>query len=125
MFACIFIPDFIVEAVLRTEPLLRGQAVAVLEGKPPLCYVVGANEAARQIGVEIGMAKLLAETLRATEELKIGGTGEQQKNRRSGEPENENRKRGAKNKKSGQARRLPHNKFGSRFGCVTPIIATF
>ncbi len=86
MFACIFIPDFIVEAVLRAEPMLRGQAVAVLEGKPPLCYVVAANEAARRLGISIGMTKLVAETLKATGEPKVGRTGEQPKNRRSGEP---------------------------------------
>src|SRR5512141_884548 len=63
MFACIFIPDFMVEAVLRAEPLLRAHPLAVLDGKPPLCYVVGANEAARHLGIEVGMTKLLAETL--------------------------------------------------------------
>ena len=68
LFACIFIPDFSVEAVLRAEPILRGQPVAVLEGKPPLCYVVCANEAARHLGVEIGMTKLLAETLQKANE---------------------------------------------------------
>jgi protein ImuB len=93
LFACIFISDFMVEAVLRAEPMLRGQAVAVLEGKPPLCYVVGANEAARRLGVEIGMTKLLAESLKATEEPEIGGTEEQRKNRRSGEPESNRRRR--------------------------------
>ena len=76
MFACIFIPDFMLEAVLRAEPMLRGQAVAVLEGNPPLCYVVGVSEAARRLGVEIGMTKLLAETLQANEEPKIGWTEE-------------------------------------------------
>lgn len=100
MYACIFIPDFIVEAVLRAEPLLRGQAVAVLEGKPPLCYVVGANEVARHLGVEIGMTKLLAETLKATEEQKIGGTEEQPRNRRSEEPKNEEPKNEKQNKGS-------------------------
>ncbi len=92
MFACVFIPDFMVEAVLRAEPMLRGQAVAVLEGKPPLCYVVGANEAARRLGIAIGMTKLVAETLKASEEPKIGRTEEQPRNRRSGEPKNKKRK---------------------------------
>ena len=68
MYACIFIPDFSVEAVLRTEPILRGQPVAVLEGKAPLCYVVSASEAARHLGVQIGMTKLLAETLQKANE---------------------------------------------------------
>jgi len=31
MFAAIFIPDFALEAIVRTEPLLRERAVAVLE----------------------------------------------------------------------------------------------
>ena len=34
-FACIYVPNFPVAAVLRAEPELRTQAVAVLEGKPP------------------------------------------------------------------------------------------
>ena len=40
MFACIYIPDFPVEAIVRGEPLLREHAVAVLEGKPPLVRVL-------------------------------------------------------------------------------------
>ena len=47
-FACIFVPDFPVEAVLRAEPELRSQAVAVLEGKPPLQKVAGVTEKARR-----------------------------------------------------------------------------
>ena len=50
MFACIYIPDFPVEAIVRVEPWLREQAVAVLEGKPPLVRVVALNEKARWPG---------------------------------------------------------------------------
>src|SRR5690348_7416608 len=60
-FACIFVPDFPVEAVVRAEPKLRDQAVAVLAGKPPLVRVFAANEKARDCGVEPGMTKLQAE----------------------------------------------------------------
>jgi nucleotidyltransferase/DNA polymerase involved in DNA repair len=60
-FACIFVPDFPVEAVVRAEPQLREQAVAVLAGKPPLVRVFAANEKARDCGVEPGMTKLQAE----------------------------------------------------------------
>src|SRR4030095_6944284 len=60
-FACIFVPDFPVEAVLRAEPELRSQAVAVLEGKPPLQKVVGVNEKARHAGIEPGMTKIQIE----------------------------------------------------------------
>ncbi len=60
MFACIYIPDFPVEAIVRVEPLLRGHAVAVLEGKPPLVRVAALNEKARCLGMEVGMTKLQA-----------------------------------------------------------------
>jgi protein ImuB len=60
MFACIYIPDFPVEAIVRVEPWLREQAIAVLEGKPPLVRVVALNEKARCLGMEVGMAKLQA-----------------------------------------------------------------
>ena len=60
-FACIFVPDFPVEAVVRAEPRLREQAVAVLAGKPPLVKIFAANEQARDCGVEPDMTKLQAE----------------------------------------------------------------
>src|SRR5580704_12459044 len=60
-FACIFVPDFPVEALLRTEPALRTQPLAVLEGKPPLQKVFAANENARRAGVTPGMTKLQIE----------------------------------------------------------------
>src|SRR5947207_7302355 len=60
-FACIFVPDFPVEAVLRAEPGLRSQAVAVLEGKPPLQKIISVNEAARKTGVAADMTKLQIE----------------------------------------------------------------
>lgn len=60
MFACIYIPDFPVEAIVRVEPWLREQAVAVLEGKSPLVRVVALNEKARCLGMEVGMTKLQA-----------------------------------------------------------------
>jgi protein ImuB len=57
MFACNYIPDFPVEAVIRFEPELRPRAVAVLAGRSPLERVVALNEKARQTGVEIGATK--------------------------------------------------------------------
>lgn len=60
-FACIFVPDFPVAAVLRAEPELRAQCVAVLEGKPPFETICSANEDARRAGVATGMTKLQAE----------------------------------------------------------------
>jgi len=60
-FACIFVPDFPVQALLRVEPDLRSQAVAVLEGKVPLEKVFAVNEQARRAGIEMGMTKLQVE----------------------------------------------------------------
>jgi protein ImuB len=57
-FACIFVPDFPVEALLRAEPELRSQSLAVLEGKAPLQKVFAVNENARHAGVDPGMTKL-------------------------------------------------------------------
>jgi len=59
-FAAIYVPDFLVAAVLRLEPSLRGKAVAVLEGKPPVVTVAAMNEAAAEAGIEPGMTKLQA-----------------------------------------------------------------
>ncbi|MGA9968282.1 MAG: DNA polymerase Y family protein [Terriglobales bacterium] len=60
-FACIFVPDFPVEALLRAEPELRSQSLAVLEGKAPLQTVFAVNENARRAGVDPGMSKLQIE----------------------------------------------------------------
>jgi protein ImuB len=60
MFACIYISDFPVEAIVRAEPLLRERAVAILEGKPPQVRVIALNEKARLLGMEAGMTKLQA-----------------------------------------------------------------
>ncbi len=57
MFACIFIPDFSAQALIRIEPDLRVRSLAVLSGRPPLEKVVALNEKARQAGVEIGATK--------------------------------------------------------------------
>jgi len=57
MFACIFIPDFSVQAIIRFEPELRACPLAVLTGRPPLEKVVALNERARQTGVEVGATK--------------------------------------------------------------------
>lgn len=66
MFACLYIHDFPVEAIVRFEPELRARAVAVIAGRPPLEKVIALNEKARQIGVEMGATK---SQLEAWEEL--------------------------------------------------------
>ena len=60
-FACIYVPNFLVAAVLRAEPELRPRAVAILEGKPPLEKIVAVNEKAARTGIATGMTKAQAE----------------------------------------------------------------
>jgi protein ImuB len=61
LFACIYVPEFPVEALLRIAPKLREQQVAVLDGSPPMLTVIAANARAREAGIDLGMTKLQAE----------------------------------------------------------------
>jgi protein ImuB len=60
-FASIHVPEFWVQAVLRSETELRGCAIALVDGTPPIWNVVAANDAALEMGIEIGMARAQAE----------------------------------------------------------------
>ena len=57
-FACIFVSDFPAEAILRAEPALRSQAVAVPEGKPlRRRKFLRSTKSVRRAGIEPGMTK--------------------------------------------------------------------
>ena len=56
-FASIYIPDFLVQAVVRGQRALGDRALALLEGAPPLWSVVAANPAAFEAGIQLGMTK--------------------------------------------------------------------
>jgi protein ImuB len=56
-FACIYIPDFLVQSVVRAEPALRDTPLALISGSPPLWSVVAANPAAFDAGIQLGMTK--------------------------------------------------------------------
>jgi protein ImuB len=67
MFACLFIPDFPVQAALRLEPedtreVLKQSPIAILDGPASLPRVMATNEPARLAGIELQMTKLQAET---------------------------------------------------------------
>jgi protein ImuB len=63
-FACLFVPDFPVQAVVRLEAELQGRPVAILAGAPPLTKVFAVNREARNLGVETGMTKVQAEAFK-------------------------------------------------------------
>src|ERR1039457_1273132 len=54
-FASVYVPNFMVQAVVRAEPDLRDRALALVDGDPPLSKIVAVNEAAWQAGIELGM----------------------------------------------------------------------
>ena len=56
-FASIYVPQFMVQAVLRAEPQLRAGALALVDGMPPLVRVIDANDSAWRAGIQRGMAK--------------------------------------------------------------------
>src|SRR6266849_11179187 len=56
-FACVYIPDFFVQAVVRGQRSLGEGALALLGGAPPLWSVVAANPAAFAAGIQLGMTK--------------------------------------------------------------------
>src|SRR6201989_332848 len=60
-FACIYVPNFAVAAVLRAEPELQARSVAIFAGKPPLEQIIAVNEQARERGISPGMTKAQAE----------------------------------------------------------------
>ena len=67
-YACIFVPDFPAQAVVRLEPDLRQKGVAILAGAAPLTKVFATNRQARDLGVETGMTiDLMRKGLRITE----------------------------------------------------------
>ena len=56
-FASIYVPDFSIQAVVRSEPALRQQPIVLVDGSPPLEKVVAVNQAAAQAGLALGMTK--------------------------------------------------------------------
>jgi len=60
-FASIFVPNFLLQAVVRAEPALHECGLALIDQSPPLSRVVAIDETAAQMGVEIGMTKTDAE----------------------------------------------------------------
>jgi protein ImuB len=56
-FACVYIADILVQAVVRGQRALGDGALALLGGAPPLWSVVAANPAAFEAGIQLGMTK--------------------------------------------------------------------
>lgn len=66
MFACLYVPDFPVQAALLSQvpdarEALRKSPIVVLDGPANLPKVIALNNAARNRGIEVGMTKLQVE----------------------------------------------------------------
>ncbi len=60
-FACIYVPNFPIAAVLRAEPELQAHPLAILEGKAPLEKIIAVNEPAKRLAIAPGLTKAQAE----------------------------------------------------------------
>src|SRR5258708_2464836 len=56
-FACVYIADVVVQAVVGGQRSLGERARALISGAPPLWSVVAANAAAFEAGIQLGMTK--------------------------------------------------------------------
>ena len=59
-FCAIFVPDFLLQAVVRSDAALRDRSIALLDGAAPNFHVVAANRSAGLLGVILGMTKAAA-----------------------------------------------------------------
>jgi protein ImuB len=61
LYLCVHLCDFAAQSITRA-PELHGRAVAILSGVPPLERVFAMNQLARNMGLQLGMSRLQAES---------------------------------------------------------------
>jgi protein ImuB len=59
-FAAVYVPNFILQAIGRSEPELRTQPLAILDGPSPTYRVIACNRLAKLLGVTLGITKSAA-----------------------------------------------------------------
>ena len=69
-FLCVHVPEFPAQARLRHRPTLRGKAIAILDGTPPLETVCGTTRMARQSGVHHGTTRAELDSFPGVESLR-------------------------------------------------------
>ncbi len=69
-FLCVHVPEFSAQARLRHRPALRGKAIAILDGTPPLETVCSTTRAARQRGVAHGNTRAELDSFPGVEALR-------------------------------------------------------
>src|SRR5579864_300491 len=56
-FASIYVPNFLVQSVVRAEAALRDPAIVLVDGTPPIEKVVAMSETAARAGIQLSMTK--------------------------------------------------------------------
>ena len=56
-FASVYVPNFLVQSVVRAEAALRDCVIVLVDGTPPLQKVVAMSEAAARAGIQLSMTK--------------------------------------------------------------------
>src|SRR5205807_9172093 len=60
LFGAVYVPNFILQAIARSEPELRTQPLVIIDGPPPTYQVIAFNRLAELLGVARGMSKAAA-----------------------------------------------------------------
>ena len=66
-FASIYVPNFLVQSVVRAEAALRDRVIVLVDGTPPLEKAVAMGEAAARAGIQLGMSKSQVEQFSGVE----------------------------------------------------------
>lgn len=66
-FGAIFVPDFLLQAVVRSEPSLRNRPLVLVDGPAPTFRVIAVNRLASQLGVTAGLTKAAAAEFQGVE----------------------------------------------------------
>jgi protein ImuB len=62
LYACLYVKEFSVQALLRLRPELHDKPCVVLDGEPPFEYVCSLNTKARLLGMHHGMTRVDVDT---------------------------------------------------------------
>ncbi len=63
-FAAIFVPNFTLQAIVRSEPELQAQPMVVIGGEQSTYRAIAFNRQAERLGVAVGMTKAAVEQFR-------------------------------------------------------------
>src|SRR5260370_20920339 len=66
-FAAIFVPNFTLQAIVRSEPKLQAQPMVVIGGEQPTYRAIAFNRQAEKLGVTAGKTKSSLEQIKGSE----------------------------------------------------------